>query len=412
MLVKLDQNAAEALQSPDKLLKGNKILDRALDSISNHNIESLSDKNSFARQYDRRELYSNVPVQSETLTDNTLHSISDSEKDSNTDPHQLNKLEDPVHNYLDPTSSHNFTTELASSTSDSQKLNIDEKQVGDNSANTMQSSSDSSHLFEQSRALPSRKFTIQSSKSRSRNFTLEKRVDRKFGLSEKRINRVHPSELGSNLATSSQGADDIRASINRSLQEYTLQTPLKTLESELSPTEMFEQNPNYLHFDSQPNLVQHIPLLDNDQVDDLKSNQLSLSPSLSIDVPDDRSHIVSSRNDIASRLIQQSALKKKSTFYLHKVINRLAHPNSQRSAILSDQMKIRLRRAQMRAASYGRRLNYYFRTYPNLKYIVLIYLVLMQMLIIYVLIFYQSSSSSNDLSTQIKQQEMVGSRYE
>lgn len=422
MLVKLDQNAAVALQNHEKILRGSKILDQALGSISN--VETASDPissvASFTRQDDREELYASVTVQNETIPDNSLNNNSNNdintESDINSD--QSRQLDhDRVHNYLEPSSSQSFTSDHTDFLSGLQNSDNDNRQDYGSNINTLQNPHDSSHLFEQSSALTSKKFTIQTSKSRARNFTPEKRADRRGNLSfsqSDRTNGIHSSELKSSLSPTSPGADDIRASINRSLQEYTLKTPQKILRNELSSNANSGQISHSSHFDNQPNLVQHTPLPYPDQDDDPKSNRVSSSPSLSIEVPDERSNISSLRNDIASRLLHQSALKKKSTFYLHKVINRLTYPSSQQNAIISDQMKIRFRRAQMRAVSYGRRLNYYFRTYPNLKYVVLIYLVLLQILVLYVLIFYQSNSSSSDLSTQIKQQqqEMVESRYE
>lgn len=414
MLVKLDQNTAEALQNPDKLLKGSKILDQAISSIHNYKAEEK-----LSNTGQGLELNENVTIRDDTASDNATQDINViNDRNVNSIPSDIFKNSNQT--YLEPSSSHDFITEKCSSTSGSHKANNnDEKKQDDSTLNILQDPSESSQSIEQFNKPPLKKFTIQTSKSRSRNFTPEKRSERNVNTSlsqsEKRLNGIrNSSELKSSLSIASPHADDIRASINRSLQEYSIQSPQKTSRNEISSTTKSKQISYSSHFDDQPNLVQYPSLLDSNQHDDPNSNQLRSSQSFSIDVPDNHSDEGSSRNDIASRLLQQSALKKKSTFYLHKVINRLAYPNGQKSAIISDQMKIRLRRAQMRAASYGRRLNYYFRAYPNLKYVIIIYLILMQILVVYVLIFYQSSSSSSDLSTQIKkqQQEMAGVRYD
>lgn len=415
MLVKLDQNTAEALQNPDKILKGNKILDQAISSLNSYKAEEKLSNTGQGLEFD-----GNVTVRDDTASDNTTKDINVIDGDRNLNSIPSNTFNNSHQTYLDSTSSHDFITEKGASTSGSHKANNnDEKKQDDSCLNTFPSPSESSQSIKQFSTPPSKKFTIQTSKSRSRNFTPEKRTERNVKMSlsqsDKRLNGVrNSSEIISSVSIASPHADDIRASINRSLQEYTLQSSQKTLKNEVYSTTKSKQISYSSHFDDQPNLVQYPPLLDSNQDDDSNPNRLRSSQSFSIDVPDDQSGVGSSRNDIASRLLKQSALKKKSTFYLHKVINRIAYPNGQESAIISDQMKIRLRRAQMRAASYGRRLNYYFRAYPNLKYVIIIYLILMQILVVYVLIFYQSSSSSSDLSTQIKkqQQEMAGTRYD
>lgn len=228
----------------------------------------------------------------------------------------------------------------------------------------------------------SRKFRLQTSKL---NPTFNNRESKASSLAN-----AHSSSSKRNIPVISLGADDIRASINKSLQEY----------SQLSShTRLIDDRPEQTsyssHFDDQPNLISHSPRNED------QSGRLHSSPSFSIDVPDDQT------TDITSQILKQSALYKKSSFNLHKVINRLASHRGHSHSLLGDKTKIRLRRAQMRAASYLRRMNYYFQAYPAMKYWMIGYLVILQILVVYVLFFYQSSGSSNYLTSQVKQQELA-----
>lgn len=250
----------------------------------------------------------------------------------------------------------------------------------------------------------SKKFTIQKSRKTSRTFMLDQGSDKQESTRGRGLGRANT--IGSkdhDISLTSIGADDIRASINRSLLEYAVESTSSHNNKRGSSTAALDQTTYTSHFDSQPNLVSRNSV---DDSYDLTSSRLHSSPSFKIDVPDD----FSTENGIASQFLRQSALKKKSTFYLHNVINRLSNTGGRTNTIFGDETRIKLRRAQLRASSYVRRLNYYFRTYPMMKYVMFIYLVLMQLLVVYVLFFYQSSSSSSELSAQVnkQQQELNG----
>lgn len=415
MLVKLDQDAAEALQHPDRLLRANKIIDQAVNSLSNYTGETANEETEPLDTRLENQGRENDSAQNPTLMSNNVSS--QSIRLSNNIDVSSSEINQPYASPNDTSlSDNNFTTEQVNSTSGPQDTDNNVEMVKKNSLDLRDHPMVNPLSERPNHSQPTKKFTIQTSKSRLRNFAPEKRLYKGTkvtkNLYDSRDNEVQtPPKPESSSPVVSPGADDIRASINRSLQEYTLK---KTQRNETNSSLDSDQASYFSHYDSQPNLAQHSHLLETNYVNDLNSNRLHSHPSFSIDVPDERLDSSSSQNDIATRLLKQNALKKKSTLYLHKVINRLASPNSRSDAIISDQMKIRLRRIQMRVGSYGRRLNYYFRTYPNLKYVMLIYLVLMQMLVIYVLFFYQSSSSTSDLSSQIKQQqqEMLEVKYE
>lgn len=228
----------------------------------------------------------------------------------------------------------------------------------------------------------SRKFKLQTSKLKPTLYNGEFRAATTLANGSSRSSKR-------NIPVISLGADDIRASINRSVQEYSQSSSYDRLLDD-QPQETSYSS----HFDDQPIIVSKSPDNNNDQF-----GRLHASPSFSISVPDDQA------TDITSRILKQSALNKKSPFNLHKVINRLASHRGHSYSLLGDKTKIRLRRAQLRAASYLRRMNYYFQAYPTMKYWMIGYLVLLQILVVYVLFFYQSSGSASYLTNQVKQQQ-------
>lgn len=376
LLVKLDQNAAEALHNPEELLRGTKLLDQVI-SINNiqHNNSDMY-----------REDTEPEPDKSDRAFEQTIEQTTYNDTNIVTAPqvtlYQTDlKLDDETVTPSCDIYSENVVQTIAT----------DNDEPSNHSANNVESTQS---LIPTTSRQP-RKFTIQTSRTTSRTFMAEKRPNKKDIARE--IN--HTSANGANVkvidrSLTNLGADDIRASINQSLQEYAVQSTSSFAINNLSNSAL-GQTTYTSHFDSQPILAQG-NLIDSDLT----------SPSFSIDVPDEKFSIeTSADNSIASQLLKQSVFKKKSTFYLHKVINRLASTGGQANAIIGDETRIKFRRAQLRAASYARRLNYYFRAYPMTKYVILIYVVSVQLLIIYVLFFYQSSSSSTDLSSQINKQQ-------
>lgn len=393
LLVKLDQDAAEALQNSEGLLRGTKLLDQVI---------SISETRS-----DDKPIITTEEVQPE-IDERIPKSASYIENDpDNITPNIINDqiLDDTISSSTNLQRQSRATTpqsdtypEDTAQTTEPDTTNPKSNQISDVSVSTSPTSR------------PSRKFTIQTSRTTSRSIITEKRSSKR-GLTKEDVgmkaNGTSLKKLDASLIN--LGADDIRASINQSLQDYAVQsTPYSTART-FSPSVIQNQTAYTSHFDSQPNLVHSNSNKANGD-NDLSSSRLHSSPSFSIEVPEERVFPdTSDDNNIASHLLKQSVLKKQSTFYLHKVINRLANTGGKANTLIGDETRIKFRRAQLRATSYLRRLNYYFRAYPLMKYVMLIYLVIIQLLIVYVLFFYQSSSSPTDLSSQInKQQEELG----
>lgn len=421
MLVKLDKDAAQALQNPDGLLGGTKILDQTFDRVEDYqDAETVYTTSTAARigEEERSKLEDEKHMVNkvgftipDTLNESTEASLSICQNE--------NMVSNP--SLLQPSQLSPESNQVVSSSHQTIGEDTINTTLSDNSdqgsLNNLLNSSAGTDLVNSS------KFRIHTGRTSSRLFSTNQ--------SSSKRNKKVKSQYSHHAADSNEyqngkqeqqqvdspAADDIRASINQSLKEYTLQSHPPSSVLNKSNTSATHQTSYTSHFDNEPNLT-HSTLLESSysQNDSSIPNRLHSSPSFSIEVPDSKLYERGRSNvneDIAAMLMKQSAMKKKSTFYLHKVINRLASPNDQANELFGDQMRIKLRRAQLRATSYARRLNYYFRTYPQMKYIVIGYLFLMQLLVIYVLFFYQSSSSSsNDLSSQIKhqQQEMLDSK--
>lgn len=239
-----------------------------------------------------------------------------------------------------------------------------------------------------------------SNKGASNKFTL-KTGPQPFAHSSKRAKRNTQSRNGISRKTIIEteiGADDIRANINRSLLDYASQNN----QSDITQTTSY--------YDDNPTIIRHTNQLD-DHNDEMINKRLTSSPSFSINLPDNLAHdqgfIASSSpvDDIASRLRKLTSAKRKSTYYLHNVMNRLASANGPAATIFANQLRLKCQRFQMFAVNHARQLNYHFKAYPRLKYAALASLALMHILIIYVLFFYQSSGSTTRLSSEIKQQQ-------
>lgn len=388
MLVKLDREAAQALQQPDNILSS------AIDKI----VPNSDDGHNEVVEIESSTPITHIPETQDETSSNTLPLYSENNLVKQTVTNNLHVNNEPD-NFSPP-----------SVTLESQPISRDTRESSDSSRYIEPDATllKADHSQQQISTKPepelgkptTSKFTYQASKTKSRQKFLQNKQ------TPDRLNRstaLNHDRSSDNLISADSpqlnypGANDIRASINKSLRDYVEQSsPLPSRSS----TSSYPQTSYTTYFDNQPTLVERQTYSRND--DTVGRNGYS---SLSIDVPDQRASDKFS-NGIAGSFLKQTALKKKSTFYLHKVINRLANnQGAQYSPLLSDDMRIRFRRVQMRGASYARRLNYYFRNYPMMKYLMITYLVLIQILVVYVLFFYQSSSSPTDLSSQIKLQQ-------
>lgn len=365
MLVKLDQDTAQALQNHPQILTRSTVFDGNRNEL-NHSHQDVRDSqivNDLKPDEDRLLNNTENDIQYDAVIKTECpkggNGIADSEQTSS---------EDHVHDRINKDVRQ----------SDALRSNTPERDVR-NDRVTKPVSNVASDSPSQSR-----KFKLQTSKLRP---ALHNDVA-KAALNHTNGYRG-PLERDGPLI--SLGADDIRASINRSLQEYSQSSSQVGWREEILEPTTYSS-----HFDNQPNLISSPTADDNDS-----AGRLHSSPSFSIDVPDDSDQ----STNITSQILKQSALRKKSPFNLHKVINKLASQRGHSQSLLGDKTKIRLRRAQMRAASYLRRMNYYFQAYPTMKYWMIGYLVILQILVVYVLFFYQSSGSSSYLTNQVKQQQ-------
>jgi len=389
MLVKLDQDAAEALQKPENLLKRAKLLDSAFKSINTYRSDPPG--NDYA------------PTKSEENNRSDFGELSldrqcDGSNQIETCAQSIALLDAGYDNGSG--SSHNiqpepgFLQQISEDTLKTQDTCVRDDNVIQELTNT----TISAELPRQ--ATTSSRFTMQTSGERLRHFRSNRPISKRNvtrNLDQTKYNEFEGAARFDSFINSAR-VDDIRASINQSLQEYTYQSYSMHARSDSRAS----TPACHSHFDNQPNLVRNPALVSSSYDNNLVGQEQP--SSFSIDLPGDRFDNEQSSN-IAARLLQQSASKRKSVLYLHRVINRLASHAGPSNTILGEQFKIKFRRAQLRAASYARRVNYLFRTYPTMRYLMLTYLVLMQILVVYVLFFYQSSSSSNDLSFQIRQQQ-------
>lgn len=384
MLVKLDQDAAQALQNPDNILQRSKLHDKTVSVLNKIGLDDQYAPEPSSRPEERNQesdQQANYPEQDLTgveadRSDKLAINFVGDQSSSN---ERLALPEETSQSTTVGSGSSNYQPEYG-------RVNRDEETQSSHKDPLVQDTSHSHSTSESPSAI--RKFKLQTSTLR------QPLLDKQKTSRNARSTRAngHAKTIKNEI---SLGADDIRASINRSLQEYSASVNTN------SRNYANNQTTYTSHFDDQPNLIQsHHSSFDDDN-NRLNDRLLSSSPSFSINLPD----TVGSSTDIADQIMRQSALKKKSTFNLHKVINKLAGNKAQSQAIFSDKTKIRLRRAQLRAASYLRRLNYYFRAYPTMKYWMLGYIVILQLLVVYVLFFYQSSGSSSYLASQVKQQQ-------
>ena len=405
MLVKLDQNTAQALQNRDSLLRGTNILD----TIAPRG--GIGQDQQIRQQQEPQDEVSDQSPYEDKFDDNieTITVTSVNASDNN--------------NYLEPLVT---TTDSPSSIISYQSSSNLIPLASSNHNQLYESNAQVSGDIRQEAATTSFDRNSRNSLERAPSATEAARQARKFKLHTSRLKHPAVDRASHRSATSdsknfrldktsenrhrsiesplkSPEADDIRASINRSLQEYSQLSHNKSTaldyRSDNDDSHHYRRHHRTIytsHFDDEPNLIHHSPLLDNNYNNDVANGRLHSSPSFSIDVPESnlRGHDDNdSSSNFAHQLLKQSALRKKST--LHLVINRLANQGGQPYAIIGERTKLRLRRAQMRAASYVRRMNYYFRAYPAMKYYALAYIVIMQILVVYVLFFYQSSGGSS-----------------
>lgn len=380
MLVKLDQDAAEALQNSDGLLSS-KLLDKAKNTLS-------VDRNGNSTQ--PQETSSDI---AQSIVSNTQVTTS-------------------------PNATHDNGECASSEYTTSWTERVESKSVdSDSKRDKVEKATPTTELYKDDEILVK-------SKDDDLKDPRQERTDQRAAQFRLQTNSIRrPSALRRKPLTENQrppttlaqadaedcpeklvklDADNIRASINRTLQEYSEYLP-----AALGQTSHSQLASNTSFFDQQPNLVStsttrtsHLNGNDHDSLRDIADR----SNSFTIDVPDNRS--CSNTSDaITVQLLKQGSLRKKSAQYIHRVINRLANQSSNgRDSLINDYMKIKFRRVQLRAASYARRLNYYFRAYPQMKYVMVGYLVAMQLLVVYVLFFYQSSSTKVGMTSQLNKQ--------
>lgn len=395
MLVKLDNDAAQALQK-DRLLNGVQNAFSGLQSSLDIGSGEEEEDNSFTSISQRP---SSVVI-GERPEDNSVQKNGDRaihQDIMNEVPREANNLFSEKHSQVvDPNEYLHSDVQRIQSTSNGSSDHVTTASIMNRNTND----SNSSHV--------KRKFALQSS-GRERDRLLSPKPPN-FGLTKSEIVK----KTSDNRPTRKRDyvedrldASDIRASINQSLQEYASQA----LQQVQGPTTSLAHDRDHVpdesisYYDDQPNLANQSHLYSPDETPN-SSRNLSTSNSFNIDFPDDARYGSQSASEDASiKVLRHKDLRKKSTFHLHTVINRLANSDGTAGPILSDEMKIKLRRAQLRAASYARRLNYYFRTHPMMKYVIVACLILMQLLVVYVLFFYQSNSSMSDFASQVKQQE-------
>lgn len=401
MLVKLDQDAAQALQQSDRLLSGSKLFDQALNTISTYRGEIPESESSVGYEQ-------NSKPEDSASTDSHANQP-DSYVDRNSQGQIISTSQLPDKGCDPMLDEPNHVSSIPSRENNSHRDTIGHSEIyenGDKLVPTIPDGSSTETPEHDEINRYSHKFTIQTSNSSARLYS-KKLSNRKLVSSSSRglagTIGLENQQMTEALVVGPE-ANDIRASINRSLREYTIQSSSGSLKRWSRATS--KETPYTSHFDSRPNLINHASLLvDSNYEKKVNSSRLHSSPSFSIDVPDDGQEVRPDLSNIATRL-RQSTSRKDTTSYLHRVINTLANTTGHtHRSIIGDQLKLKFRRAQLRSASYARRLNYYFRTYPMMKYLMLVYLLLMQLLVVYVLFFYQSSSSSTVLSSQIKHQQ-------
>ena len=395
MLVKLDQDAAQALQDPEKLLKGTKLLDKALDRITSQ--ITTEDPGSISST-DRGQKILSQKDEAYTVegSEFELHQKHEDEYSKEKDKEQLSEKvpqtfqTETSPEQIDIPSWPSDQTERDRDFASFQLQQTTETIPVNNPTSSGQKNPSTSQI---------RKFKLRTSKLRTplANNKLQTAETNtiKRGIAENGSSAAYNNQDEETLA--SREAADIRASINKSLLEYS--TSSTDQNTPYNPQTSYTS-----HYDSKPNLITKED--SNSYADSLTSDKLSRAHSFSISVPDDGQPCGTNQSsDFTKKLLAHGDLKKKSTFNLHQVINRLANQDGYARPIISDLTRMKLRRAQMRATSYARRVNYYFRAYPTMKYWMLGYIVFMQLLVIYVLFFYQASSSSTYLSSQVKKQQ-------
>lgn len=360
MLVKLDQDAAQVLQNPDEARSGSSKFANATSSVDVHQDDAPIPTHS-------RDRTKEIDDSSTACVDiNQIQQVNSAEMSTQSlDYRQGPSPEWQVNGSVSQTDN-----------------NIIQSQTG-HDPTSIDTLSEVSNVISSREKKPNgslKKFTLKGSGNSPFGVT----PDRRAKSSHKNLD-IRDQSIEERTASISKRPRDIRDSIKQSLREYTSQKPSRPGRTASSPYST--------HFDDQPNLIRYSSET-NGYPGEGNTPQDRLSPSLSINLPDDE--LISSSSlsdDIAARLLRETASKRKSSSYVHEIMNRLT--NSNRQSMLVDQVKLNYKRAKLGGASCARRLNYYFRAYPMMKYAMLIYLIVMQLLVVYVLFFYQSSSGNS-----------------
>lgn len=418
MLIKLDQEAGEALQK-ENLLKGKELVDQALLSIGVRGNDEDSD----------------IPSEpDEEFITKIMESESSKYSDNKSIVQTIPESSDRQMNYM--------STEISDDTDTTQ---TEVRREIDNDLSSIKSTS---NLPREETDTPNQPkisaATDGPSEMTSPKIQFYQRSNNKFSNlnnNHKVINKdlVGSTSIGQHSAQekhNDRGTTDQKVGYEKSFKssEITNKSNDGRLQSNASPISKShinytKNNPDIDHRNrNQPKLTHSNSHFDSNYDSIVSSsatssaNGLHQSSSFCIVVPDQQSLLDHSSDygkrespkDIAMRLLAQTARKKKSTFNIHQVINRLASSNTSYTnskPIISDQMRIKFRRVQLRLASQARRLNYHFSTNRLVRYSILGYFLLMQLVIVYVLFFYQTvdkggdNKLTDDLTLQVKKQQ-------
>ena len=196
------------------------------------------------------------------------------------------------------------------------------------------------------------------------------------------------------LDTNVPKAEDIKASINRSLEEYNSQKQLERHQTGESLAQTYTDASSdqiFVTTDKPSATFRSRPPISSSSCDDATIVELELS------------------NDQTTYSASSKFLKTKERRRANK-LNELMKRFSRSeigSNIMNQRVKSTFRQYQDSLVSHIQNLNHYSRVYPRLKYAIIAILALLQLLVVYVLFFYSSSSvttSPIDISAQVKQQ--------
>lgn len=403
-LVNLDQGASDVLQQPNSLLDEVKPFLNSIKQLQKDSSEQTCD--------------TKLPEDDDNITTpiiDTVDSLSTliTRNDNFTTQEQPTSQNTPTtSSYVQHVSKIEEPNQLADVGDDfsNQSLEqsvIEEIKTNDLDCNIKNTGHDQTIASTKSQPAIPRRFPIKTRKSRSHIFNLDDSYP-ELQTGQSKLETTKSDKVGFNL-----GADNIRASINKSLQDYASQSIISREPIDLGTT---PQTSYTSYYDDQMNVIHNDSTTGDSNT--YISKGLRNSSSFSIDVPDDRFHSANSKptaNDyLTSRLMTRNTVKNYCAFYIRQVIDKLANKSNHggQAFTLSDETRLKLRRAQLSANSYARRLNYNFRSNPKIKYMLILYLLVLQLLVVYVLFFYQSSSSStpSSLASEIDRQQKLQDR--